>query len=121
VVLECEPHSALYGKTVSPLSHLVSFGTEPEVEGVALRIYSSIQILPDSLDSDIRFIDAPGIIGGTQMGTASLVNFCPIVLHPAVKCRMVNLHPSFEHHLLNIPITQGIAAIPPNRLQNDLW
>jgi hypothetical protein len=43
------------------------------------------------------------------------------MLHPAIDRRMVNLNAPFQHQLLNVSVTQGVAAIPAHSLQDDLW
>jgi hypothetical protein len=73
------------------------------------------------LDSEVSFIDAPGIVGGQQMGTTPPIYFCSILLHPAINRCVIHLNPPFPHQLFNVSVAQGIAAIPPNRLQDDLW
>jgi hypothetical protein len=51
----------------------ISFWAEKELQGVPLRIYCPIQILPDFLHLYIGFIDTPGISGGFEMGPATLL------------------------------------------------
>jgi hypothetical protein len=55
------------------------------------------------------------------MGTTPPIYFCPVLLYPAINCGVINFNPPFSHQLFNVSVAQGIAAIPPNRLQDDLW
>ena len=78
-----------------------------------------IEIFPRPFDFDVRFIDAPRVIGRLEMGAAAFVQLRAILQHPEVDRTVVNRQVPLCHHLLQISITQGIAAVPPDIEQND--
>jgi hypothetical protein len=60
-----------------------------EVQGIAKRIYSPVEIFPLSLHFDISLIHPPGIVRPFQVRAASLVQFGSISLNPPIHRRMV--------------------------------
>lgn len=58
-----------------------------------LPLFVSILVLP------LRLIDSPRVIGGFEVGSATLREFGCVVLHPTLDRRMIDAEPSFEHHL----------------------
>ena len=75
----------------------VSCRTEQELEGVALRIDGSGEIGPGFFDFDVRFIHAPGVIGGFEVWPASFVELWSIALDESgeIGGKRVNLTVTF--------------------------
>ena len=93
---------------------------QEELERVAFRVDGSIQIHPGFAHFDVRFVDPPRVIGGFEMWPAAFLQFGGIVLHPARDRGVVNPQPAFEHHFLQISVTERVLQVPAHAQQNDL-
>jgi hypothetical protein len=78
-----EPHSGLG----------ISRRTQPEVEGIALRIDCPVEVVPLLLDLDVCFIDPVRVIRGLEMWAAAFIQFGCIPLDPPNNGGMVNAPP----------------------------
>ena len=54
---------------------------EEEFQGVSLRIHSAIEVHPHLFHFHIRLIDAPRVVRGFEMGSATFLQFRCVVLH----------------------------------------
>ena len=66
------------------------------------------------------FLSLPRIACGTKMGAASFVQFRGILQHPAVDSAVVYTESSLSHPLFQIPIAQGVAAVPTHVEQDEV-
>src|SRR6266496_3033967 len=57
---------------------------------------------------------------GFKWGTISPLQFRRVVLHPPINGRVINIQPSFSHHLFQITIAQRRAQIPSDAQENDI-
>jgi hypothetical protein len=87
---------------------------------IPLRIHGAIEIHPDLFHFDIGLIDAPRVIRRFEMGSAALLQFWCIVLHPTIDRCMIDVQAPLEHHLFQISVAERIPEVPADTEQNDL-
>ncbi len=93
---------------------------EQKFQGASLRIHSTIEIRPHLLHFDVGLIDAPRVIRRFEMGSAALLSFWGVVLHPTVDRGVIDIQAPLEHHLLQVSIAERIAQVPVDTQQNNL-
>src|SRR5258707_9723746 len=54
------------------------------------------------------------------MGSAALLQFWCIVLHPTIDRCMIDVQAPLEHHLFQISVAERIPEVPADTEQNDL-
>jgi hypothetical protein len=94
-------------------------GIEQEIQRVAGRTQSAIEVHPLPADLDIGLINSPGVVGWLQVRPAPFIYFRCIRLHPAINGRVHDCQAPFSHHLLYISIAERIPKIPANAEQDD--
>ena len=62
----------------------IPFCSEHKVDRLSGRIESAVKIFPRAFHFDIGFIDAVGVIGQSQVGANSSLQFRSVCLNPAV-------------------------------------
>src|SRR5260370_41707743 len=98
----------------------IAGGTQPELQGTALRVYRSVEVHPDPFDLHICLIHAPRIIGALEMRPAALRQLRGVVLHPTIDRGVVHQESSLCHHFFQISVTKRITRIPADTQQNNL-
>ena len=81
---------------------------EQELERVPMRVDCPIEVHPLLFDLDVRFIDAPGVVGDLEVWPASLLQFWGIPLNPPIDRAMINMQTVFGHHLFQVSVAQRI-------------
>ena len=87
-----------------------SIASKQEVDGLAMLVDSSVQVVPLRLDLDLRLIDAPR--GADRLGEPmpALLEFRHIPRNPTKDRRMRDVHAPLGHHLHQVPIWR--SAVP---------
>src|SRR5258706_8231905 len=98
----------------------VSGRTEQKFQGISLRIHSTIEVHPHLFHFDVRLIDAPRVVRRFEMGSASLLQFWCVALHPAVDGGVIDMQSPLKHHLLQISVAERIPEVPADTQQNNL-
>jgi hypothetical protein len=62
----------------------------------------------------------PRVVAGFEMRPAAFLQFRRILLDPPIDGRVIDVQPSFEHHLFEIAITERRAEIPADTQEHDL-
>jgi hypothetical protein len=78
--------------------------TQQKVDGLALRVYSSVKGIPLLLDLDVRLIDAVGVVRRGEIGATALVELRSIALHPPKHGGVIDGDPAFPQQLFDITI-----------------
>src|SRR5262250_498842 len=94
---------------------------QEKVDRGSRRIDDSIEVKPTALDPNIGLIHPPGFVRRLQMWSSPLLEFRGIVLNPSPDRRMVDLQASFDQQFLDLTIREGVAKVPANGTENDLW
>src|SRR5258708_20451805 len=98
----------------------VSGRTEQKFQGISLRIHSTIEVHPHFFHFDVRLIDAPRVVRGLEMGTATLLQFGCVALYPTVDRVLIDMQSPLAHHLLQISVAERIPEVPADTEQNNL-
>ena len=94
--------------------------TQEKLQGVALRVDSTIVVHPGFSDFDGGLIHFPGVSEGFQMRSASLLQFGGIALNPAIPGRMIHIESPFPHHFFEVARAERITQVPTDTRENDL-
>ncbi len=73
-----------------------------------LRIDSTIEVLPHLFHFHIGLINAPRVVRHYEMGRASFLLFCRVVLYPMVARGVIDVQSPLKHHLLQVSVTERI-------------
>jgi len=82
--------------------------TQEKLQGVALRVDSTIVVHPGFSDFDGGLIHFPGVSEGFQMRSASLLQFGGIALNPPIDRGVIDAESTLGHHLFEVPIAERI-------------
>ena len=91
---------------------MITFCCEQEIHWIAVFVDGLTQIAPLAPDFHIVLIYPDGSATRFFATGAVLLYQWRICQAPSVDGAMVNPEPSFQEHLLQIPITERIAQIP---------
>jgi hypothetical protein len=96
-----------------------TFCCEQEIHRTSMLVDGPLQIAPLAPDFHIGLIDPDGATMEFSDLVQSLLGQRRIFQTPSVDGAMVNLEPSFQEHLLQIPIAERIAQIPGHCLNDQ--
>src|SRR5450759_4410895 len=93
---------------------------EQEIDGVAMLVHGTIEIVPFGLNRYVGLIHTPG--GANRLGEPSpaLLELRDVARDPAEDRGMGNLDPALCHHLHQIAIREPIGDIPSHAQLNDV-
>ncbi len=97
-----------------------SVSAQQEVNGLAVLVDISVQVVPLRLDSKVRLLDSPGSADRSGESRPALDELRNIAHHPSKDRRMRDSHATFGHHLDQIPIGEPVGHVPANAQFNDL-
>src|SRR5262249_60657719 len=92
---------------------LVALLRQEEINGLALLIHRTVEIPPLALHLDIRLIHTPA---KPDLPFAAMERLCEegtILDDPPVDGRVIHLHPTSFHNLLDMPSTHPLPHLPP--------
>ena len=75
-----------------------ALGTPPKIKGIAVRICGPIEIFLLLADFNVSLIDAPGVMGRTEMRSAACVQFRGILQESTVDRAVVSRQAVLGHH-----------------------
>lgn len=81
-----------------------------------------IEVAPLSPDPDIGLVHPPGPglpIQDLSVPPGLLVQLRSIFLDPAVDGAVIDRYAAFGHHFFQIAVAEPVAAVPPDRPQDD--
>src|SRR5450755_1050428 len=93
---------------------------QEKLQRVSLGIDRPVEVHPAFADFDVGLVHLPGVVGGSQMRSASLLQFLGIALAPAVDRRMIHVQSPLPHHLFEVAIAERIPQVPAHAQQDDL-
>jgi hypothetical protein len=93
---------------------------EEKFQGSAFRVDCSIQIHPRFADFDVRFVDFPGVIGGFEVRSTTLVDLRGRVLHPTRDGTVIDRESALPHHLFQVAIPERVPQVSAHAEQDDL-
>lgn len=123
-IYDQNPWYPVVGTTQGPLEeaqrgHRVPLRTQEKLHRLTLAIHGPIEIDPAAFLLNVGFIHMPAIQGGPKVAPDSPIHFWGVGLDPPVDCRGIHLEPPLRHHLLQVPVAQGVGEIPPNAEQDQ--
>src|ERR1017187_2807287 len=97
-----------------------AIGAQQEIDGVAMLVHGTIEIVPFGLNRNVGLIHTPG--GANRLGEPSpaLLQLRDVARNPAEDGGMGNLDPALCHHLHQIAIREPIGDIPSHAQLNDV-
>ena len=93
---------------------------EHEVDRGTGGIDGSVEVAPPALDTNVGFIDTPGLVGGFEMTAQPLLQFGTVALDPAPDGRVVRFQAALAEQLFDIAERERIPKIPAHGAQNQL-
>ena len=93
---------------------------EHEVDRGAGGIDGSVEVAPTALDTNVGFIDTPGLVGWCEMTAQPLLQFGTVALDPAPDCRVVRFQAALAEQLFDIAERERIPKVPAHGAQNQL-
>lgn len=92
--------------------------TEPELDGVAVAVDSTVEIPPLGSDFNVGLVDVLLASDGSLAPIEPLQQFGRIVHCPPMNGRVIDGDASFCHHLLQISEAEIVSEIPPDAEQD---
>ena len=106
-----------------PQEHLrrdqVALGRQHELDGLAGRIDSAIQVGPVASNLQVGLIDPPRPIRTAQLAANPLIQNRCIPLDPAPDRDMIHGEVPLRHDLLQVTIRQRESQVPANAQEDD--
>jgi Domain of unknown function (DUF3387) len=93
---------------------------EQEVDGLALLVNRSIEIVPLGFDRNVRLIDPPRRTHASRESAPSLLILRNVPSHPSQNRRMRDFDAALRHNLDEIPIRQPIGDVPTHAQLDDV-
>ena len=93
---------------------------EHEVDRGTGGIDGSVEVAPPALDTNVGFIDTPGLVGWFEMTAQPLLQFGTVALDPAPDCRVVRFQAALAEQLFDIAERERIPKVPAHGAQNQL-
>jgi hypothetical protein len=93
-----------------------------KIQGMPTRGDGPIEVAPLSPDPDIGLVHPPGPglpIRDLSVPPGLLVQLRSIFLDPAVDGAVIDRYAAFGHHFFQIAVAEPVAAVPPDRPQDD--
>ena len=93
---------------------------EKEVDRRSGGVEGSIQIEPVPSNTNVGFIDSPGLIGGFQMRPSSILKFGCVALNPAPDGGVIHSQVPLFEKLLDLAIGKRVSQVSTDGTENDL-
>jgi len=90
------------------------------VDDLAELVNRPIQVPPDTGNSDVCFVDVPGVAGIVAARSGGVDQPRCEPLHPAIQSDVIDLDAPLGQQLLQIPVRQAVAQVPAHRQQDHL-
>lgn len=71
------------------------------------------------MNLDVRFIDAPRVVGRFELGADALFELGSKALGSAVDGGVVDMEAALGHHFCEVTVAEGIPQVPAHAKQND--
>jgi hypothetical protein len=94
--------------------------SEQEIDGLAILVDSTMEIVPLGLDRDVRLVHPPRRANRLGKTVPPLLKLRHVPGHPAKDRRVGDLDAALRHHLDQVPIRQPIGDIPPHAELNNV-
>jgi hypothetical protein len=106
--------------TEKPLGGIkVALGREKEIDGIAMFADGAVKIAPLATDFDIGLVDADRAAMRLAEETQARLDQGRISQDPSIKGAVIDFKAAFQEHFLDVSITQRIAQIPGDSLNDQ--
>ena len=100
----------------------IAFRGEIKVQGLPTGGDRPVEVTPLPTDADVGLIHPPGtglLVRNLSVLPSVLIQFRVVFLDPAVDGGVIDRHATLSHHLFEISVAHPVAAVPPDRPQDD--
>jgi hypothetical protein len=99
--------------------HQISFRGKHEIDRIASRIHSPVQLCPCAGNLYIRFIHPPGSTGTPEFATQPLIQERRVILDSAPDGDVARGKSALRHHFFHIAVAERIPQVPPHAQHDD--
>ena len=97
-----------------------ALGRQVEVERLTPVADGTLKVHPFAPDLHVCLVDVPAAAVAVAAPLNPAIEFRRVVLDPAVDGGVIDREAALGHHLLEVALAQGVAALPAHAQQDDV-